>query len=213
MVPHLKVTKNRPQKLFTILESRRGDHELRTPVRPSKLAPVGVKIRQNAFRTIRNFRFFDADFFFPKTKFGSFSLFHDFRQILEELGIFCHKKSGSLRYFASDGQILRWVRRLELIIRDVFAKQDSVSSPRKTLCLRPERHCVFAQKGIVSSPRKTLCHRPDRHCVFARKDIVSSPTQTLCLRTRTNCVFAQKDNAPFRSNRVIAYPQAHLVSY
>ena len=49
------------------------------------MAPIGAKLRQNAFRTICNFRFFDAEFFFSKMFFGFFFVFHDFRQILEDL--------------------------------------------------------------------------------------------------------------------------------
>ena len=76
------------RKLFSLRESRRGGDELRTHVYPSNLAPIAAKLRENAFQTICNFRFFDAGkkkrFFFS----DFFSVFHDFRQILEELGIF-----------------------------------------------------------------------------------------------------------------------------
>ena len=37
-----------------------GDDELRTSVYPSNMAPIGVKLWENAFQTICNFRFFDA---------------------------------------------------------------------------------------------------------------------------------------------------------
>ena len=49
------------------------------------MAPIGAKLWQNAFRTICNFRFFDAKNFFSKNIFGFFFDFHDFRQILEDL--------------------------------------------------------------------------------------------------------------------------------
>ena len=59
------------------------------------MAPIGAKLRQNAFRTICNFRFFDAEKFFSKKNSGRFFFFSDFfsvfryfRQILEDLGIF-----------------------------------------------------------------------------------------------------------------------------
>ena len=38
--------------------------KLRTAVYPSNMARIGAKLRQNAFQTICNFSFFDADFFF-----------------------------------------------------------------------------------------------------------------------------------------------------
>ena len=60
----------------------------------ANMAPIGAKLRQNAFRTICNFRFVDADFFF-RNFFSAefffsdfFSVFRYFRQILEDLGIF-----------------------------------------------------------------------------------------------------------------------------
>ena len=63
--------------------------ELRTSVRPSNFAPIAAKLRENAFRTIRNFRFFDAGkFFWENFSHFFFSFFRDFRPILEELGIF-----------------------------------------------------------------------------------------------------------------------------
>ena len=58
------------------------------------MARIAAKLRQNAFRTICNFRFFDAEFFFSKKIFDRkvfsdfFSVFRYFRQILEDLGIF-----------------------------------------------------------------------------------------------------------------------------
>ena len=76
------------RKLFSLRESRRGGDELRTHVYLTNLAPIAAKIRENAFQMICNFRFFDAekkiDFFFRIF----FSVFLDFRQILEELGSF-----------------------------------------------------------------------------------------------------------------------------
>ena len=37
-----------------------GDGELQTSVYPSNFAPIAAKLRQRAFQTICNFRFFDA---------------------------------------------------------------------------------------------------------------------------------------------------------
>ena len=74
-----------PRALFTLRASRRGGHELRTSVYPSNFAPIATKLRQRAFQTICKFRFFDAENFFSKKKFGFFFDFHDFRQILEDL--------------------------------------------------------------------------------------------------------------------------------
>ena len=52
-------------------------------------ARIAVKLRENTFRTICNFRFFDAEKFFWGKLFAIFfSVFRDFRSILEELGIF-----------------------------------------------------------------------------------------------------------------------------
>ena len=58
------------------------------------MARIGAKLRQHAFRTICNFRFFGAEKFFSKKFLGRiffsffFSVFRYFRQILEDLGIF-----------------------------------------------------------------------------------------------------------------------------
>ena len=55
--------------------------ELRTSVRPSNLAPIGTKLRENAFRTICNFRFFDVEKFFSNFFSKKFRVFRDFRLI------------------------------------------------------------------------------------------------------------------------------------
>ena len=78
------------QKLFTLREPAEAT------TNSANMAPIGAKLRQNAFRTICNFRFFEADFFVRKIfsvgifvfVFFSFSVFRYFRQILEDLGIF-----------------------------------------------------------------------------------------------------------------------------
>ena len=54
----------------------------------ANMAPISAKLRQNTFRTICNFQFFVADFFFFEKKIQILEVFHYFRQILEELGIF-----------------------------------------------------------------------------------------------------------------------------
>ena len=64
-----------------------GDGELRTSVYPSNMAPIGAKLRQHAFRTICNFRFFDSEKKIEKNWFRK-SVFHRFRQIFEELDDF-----------------------------------------------------------------------------------------------------------------------------
>ena len=74
--------------MFSLRESRRGGDKLRTHVYLSNLAPIAAKLRENAFQTICNFRFFDAEIFFAIFFRIFFSVFHRFRQILEELGIF-----------------------------------------------------------------------------------------------------------------------------
>ena len=85
-----------------------GDDELRTSVYPSNLAPIGAKLRQHAFRTICNFRFFDAEK--KKSKKNRFrqSVFHRFRQIFEELDDFWHQnliRWGILRFGWSNFQV------------------------------------------------------------------------------------------------------------
>ena len=102
--------------MFTLRESRRGGHELRTSVYPSPSAPIATKLRQRAFQTICKFRFFDAEkknwkFF---VFFFGFSLFSaDFRGAR----LFLTSKSNSSRFFALDGQIFRSVRPLGLIFK------------------------------------------------------------------------------------------------
>ena len=75
-------------KLFTLRESCRGRHELRTSVYPSNFAPIAAKIRQRAFQTICKFRFFDAKKNFSQIFLYFFSVFRHFRSIFEELGFF-----------------------------------------------------------------------------------------------------------------------------
>ena len=74
--------------MFTLRESRRGGDELRTHVYLSNLAPIAAKLRENAVKTICNFRFVDAEKKIENLFSDFFSVFHRFRQILEELGIF-----------------------------------------------------------------------------------------------------------------------------
>ena len=82
-------------------------------------ARIAAKLRQNAFRTICNFRFFDAEIFFSKKIFGRiffFGFFFGFSLFSSDFGgsgDFWTSKSASRRYFASDGQIFRSVGRLE----------------------------------------------------------------------------------------------------
>ena len=75
-------------KLFTLRASCRGGDELRTSVYPSNFAPIATKLRQRAFQTICKFRFFDVENFFSENISDSFSGFHHFRSIFEELGFF-----------------------------------------------------------------------------------------------------------------------------
>ena len=94
-----------------------GDGELRTSVYPSNIAPIATKLRQRAFRTICNFRFFDVENLFSEKNsdfFFGFSLFlADFRGAR----LFLTSKSSSSRNFASDREISRSVRQLEPIFQ------------------------------------------------------------------------------------------------
>ena len=55
---------------------------------PANMARISTKLRQNAFRTICNFRFFDTKKIFRKFFRFRKAVFRNFRQILEELGSF-----------------------------------------------------------------------------------------------------------------------------
>ena len=57
-----------PTRKFRVFVSK-----LRTDVYPSNKARIGVKLWQNAFRTICNFSFFDAEKYFWKLFFQKFS--------------------------------------------------------------------------------------------------------------------------------------------
>ena len=94
-----------------------GDVELRTSVYPSNIAPIATKLRQRAFRTICNFRFFDFDIFFSEKLSDFFSVFLYFQADFREARCFLTSKSSSSRNFASDGQISRSVRHLEPIFQ------------------------------------------------------------------------------------------------
>ena len=50
-----------PHQNFDLGFSTCGDDKLRTTVHLPNIAPIGAKLRQNAFQTICNFRFFDAE--------------------------------------------------------------------------------------------------------------------------------------------------------
>ena len=102
-------------KFYTLRESRRGGDELRTSVYPSNFAPIAAKLRQRAFQTICKFRFFDAEFFWGKKKSDFFFGFSSFSVDFRGARLFLTSKSSSSRFFASDGQIFRSVRRSELI--------------------------------------------------------------------------------------------------
>ena len=80
-----------------------------TAVYPSNMAPIGLKLWENAFQTIYNFRFVDAgkkkllNFSDSETRFSSFSIdFGGARRLLTS-------KSDSLTNFASGTQIFRFV--------------------------------------------------------------------------------------------------------
>ena len=77
------------------------------------MAPIGLKFRENAFRTICSFRNFDAENFFSKFFAGFFFGFSLFSTDFGGARDFLTSKSDSSRYFASDGQIFRSVGRLE----------------------------------------------------------------------------------------------------
>ena len=82
----------------------------------ANMARISTKLRQNAFRTICNFRFFDAKKIFLKIFSISESGFSQFSADFGGARLFLTSKSDSWRYFASDGQIFRSVGRLELIL-------------------------------------------------------------------------------------------------
>ena len=85
-----------------------GRTELRTAVYSSNFAPIGFKLRQNAFRTIPGVSFFDGDFVFSATNLDrnfSFSLFWPGFG-----GATATSKSDSASNVALDTSILRSVR-------------------------------------------------------------------------------------------------------
>ena len=80
------------------------------------MAPIGAKLRQNAFQTICNFRFFRAGNLFFDFFFGIFGFFDGFSRFLADFGgsrLFLTSKSSSWRHFAADGRVLRPVRGLD----------------------------------------------------------------------------------------------------
>ena len=86
---------------------RRTDDELRTSVYPANLAPIAAKLRQRAFQTICNFRFFDAENFFSEKNSDFFSRFSLFSVGFRGARLFLTSNSSSSRFFALDGQIFR----------------------------------------------------------------------------------------------------------
>ena len=99
---------------------------------PANMARIGAKLRQHAFRTICNFWFFDAEFFFRKTNIRFFfsennSVSDRFFIISVDFGgarLVLTSKSASSRYFASDGRVLRPARGLEAMINDWWSMID-----------------------------------------------------------------------------------------
>ena len=91
-----------------------GDDELRTTVHLPNIAPIGAKLRQNAFQTICNFRFFDAEQIFSTKIFGKkFRFGKRFSQFLGDFGgdrRVLTWKSDSLMNFASGTQVFSLVQ-------------------------------------------------------------------------------------------------------
>ena len=67
---------------------RCSSYELWTTVYPSNMAPIGLKLWENAFQTICNFRFLTQQHFFDEIFRCRKDVFRHFRWILEELGDF-----------------------------------------------------------------------------------------------------------------------------
>ena len=102
------------------------------PTNPANMARIGAKLRQHAFRTIWNFWFFDAEknfrFFFFRKIFGFGSVFHHFRWILEELGLFWRQNQipGGflLRMGGFSGPYEAWRQWLLIMITDWWLMND-----------------------------------------------------------------------------------------
>ena len=85
-----------------------AEAELRTSVYPSNFAPISTKLRENTFRMICNFRFLTLKICFGIVFFIFSLIFVLFSADFGGARLFLTSKSGSLRYFASDGQIFKW---------------------------------------------------------------------------------------------------------
>ena len=76
----------------------------------ASMAPIGAKLRQNAFRTIYNFRFFDAEKVSEKYVFDFFT-FSSVSTVLGGARDVRMSKSDSSRYLTSGAQIFGSVGR------------------------------------------------------------------------------------------------------
>ena len=135
------------------------------------MAPIGAKLRQNAFRTICNFRFltpkkffriFFSDFLDSDIGFSSFSV--DFGGAR----LFLTSKSSSWRHFAADGRVLRPVRGLEAVTRS--------SSPKKTERAGPSyaRFLVFLEAWILSGLKDCIALRLENVLLHALRPEASA---------------------------------------
>ena len=114
------------------------------PTNSANMAPIAAKLRQNAFQTICNFRFFDAGIFFSKKNSDFFFGFLLFSLDFGGSGEFWTSKSRSWRHFAADGRVLRPVRGLEAVAGS--------SGPRTAPRPGPSyaRFLVFLEAWILS---------------------------------------------------------------
>ena len=128
-------------------------------VRLSNLAPIGTKLRENAFRTICNFRFFDAEKFFSENFSQNFFGFSWFSADFGPIFNFSTSKSASTSNFASDTPFLRSVR-----------PKIGVSSSSNTRSVLPRtqgtsffehKECLFSNTRKFSA---VLCALAFRQC-------------------------------------------------
>ena len=114
------------------------------------MAPIGLKLCQNAFQTIPDVSFFDVKKFFFQNFLSDFffDLFFSFSPFSTDFGgarLFWTSKSSSWRHFAADGWVLRPIRGLEAVARS--------SDPRTGLRARPSyaRFLIFLEAWFLGA--------------------------------------------------------------
>ena len=160
-----------------------AEAELRTSVYPSNFAPIPTKLRENAFRMICNFRFFDAENFFSKFCFRLFSLV--FSRFSADFG-------GARFFFGRQNQVPRGILlQIHLLFRSVPHLEPFFEA--KNVFHRTLGMSSFEHKECRPSNTGNVVLRTQGMSFFEHKECLSSNTRNILLRTQGLSFFEHKE--------------------